>query len=218
MQKDEVITITAGQVRLEGSIIIPSDALGLVIFAHGTGSGRYSPRNRFVANELNQNKIATLLIDLLTPDEEIIDDQTRELRFNIPLLAERLLAFHKYCQQQTTTKHLKVGYFGASTGGAAALIAAAQEPDNIAAVVSRGGRPDLAENFLSKVLAPTLLIVGGNDSQVLQLNEFALNLLNNKSKLEVVLNATHLFEELGALEEVAKLATNWFSKYFTESV
>lgn len=218
MQKDEVITITAGQVRLEGSIIIPQDALGLVIFAHGTGSGRYSPRNRFVANELNQNKIATLLIDLLTPDEEIIDDQTRELRFNIPLLAERLLAFSRYCQQQTATKHLKLGYFGASTGGAAALIAAAQEPDNIAAVVSRGGRPDLAENFLSKVLAPTLLIVGGNDSQVLQLNEFAMNLLNNKSKLEIILNATHLFEELGALEQVAKLATDWFSKYFTETL
>jgi len=218
MQKDEVITITAGQVRLEGSIFIPPDALGLVIFAHGSGSGRYSPRNRFVSNELNQHKIATLLIDLLTPEEEIIDDQTRELRFNIPLLAERLLAFYRYYQTQPATKHLKIGYFGASTGGGAALLAAAQEPKNIAAVVSRGGRPDLAGNSLSQVLAPTLLIVGGDDHQVLQLNESALNLLNNKSKLEVILHATHLFEELGALEQVAKLATDWFSKHFTESV
>lgn len=218
MQSEQMINITAGQVRLEGNLITPSDALGLVIFAHGSGSGRHSLRNRYVASELNRHKIATLLIDLLTPEEEIIDDRTRELRFNIPMLAERLLTFYQYCQQQPLTKHLKIGYFGASTGGGAALIAAAQAPENVAAVVSRGGRPDLAGDFLAQVLAPTLLIIGGDDTQVLQLNKFALTLLNNASKLEIVPHATHLFEEAGALEQVAKLAGEWFSKHFTKAV
>jgi putative phosphoribosyl transferase len=218
MQSEQVINITAGKVQLEGNLTIPSDAIGIVIFAHGSGSGRHSPRNRFVASELHNHRIATLLIDLLTAEEEVIDDQTRELRFNIPMLAERLIAFSQYCKLQSATRHLKIGYFGASTGGGAALIAAAKEPSNIAAVVSRGGRPDLAGDFLPKVLAPTLLIIGGDDIQVLQLNEFAHKLLNSKSKLEIVPHASHLFEEPGALEQVAKLARDWFTKHFTETL
>ena len=178
----------------------------MVIFAHGSGSGRFSPRNRYVAEAFNQKGLATLLFDLLTAEEEVLDEQTLELRFNIPLLAERLIATTDWVIKRPEYKHFKIGYFGASTGAAAALIAAAKRPDIIQAVVSRGGRPDLAGNALSLVKAPTLLLVEGWDDVVIELNEAAEAKMNAEVNLQIIPEATHLFEEPGKLDEVIRYA------------
>jgi putative phosphoribosyl transferase len=204
------VQIHAGRAVLPGNLNIPENANALVLFAHGSGSSRHSPRNQFVARTLNDVGLATLLFDLLTQEEEAIDTQTRELRFNIHLLAERLVHATKWAKQQEETRDLRIGYFGSSTGGAAALVAAVDLPQDIGAVVSRGGRPDLAGEALPKVKAPTLLIVGGNDDVVVQLNEKARDRMRCEVKLEIVPGATHLFEEAGTLEQVAKLANDWF--------
>jgi dienelactone hydrolase len=185
----------------------------MVLFAHGSGSGRFSPRNRYVAGELRRRLLATVLIDLLTEQEEGVDALTRELRFNIPLLTERIVAATNWLHRNDQTKYLKVGYFGASTGAAAALAAAAAFGDCISAVVSRGGRPDLAEDKLPAVKAATLLIVGGNDPAVRDLNQKALAKLGGQRELVIVPGASHLFEEPGKLEEVAELAGKWFDKH-----
>ncbi len=205
------IKIKSGTAELAGFLHIPPEAKGIVLFAHGSGSTRYSPRNQFVAKFLNENNCATLLFDLLTAREEKIDNVTFELRFNIPLLAERLLGATESVFQMPETHHLRVGYFGTSTGAAAALIAAAEIGEKISAVVSRGGRPDLAGQALLRVISPTLLIVGGNDFGVIELNQQAFNMISAPKKLEIVPNATHLFQEPGTLEEVARMATLWFS-------
>ena len=202
--------IPAGRAVLSGNLTIPENAVGLVLFAHGSGSGRHSPRNQFVARTLNDGGLATLLFDLLTPEEEATDMNTREHRFNIGLLAERLVHATKWAKRQEQTRDLQLGYFGSSTGGGAALVAAAEIPENVGAVVSRGGRPDLAGDALPKVKAPTLLIVGGNDDIVIELNQMARDQMRCEVKLEIVPGATHLFEEPGALEKVAKLASDWF--------
>jgi putative phosphoribosyl transferase len=204
------VQIHAGRAVLSGNLNIPENANALVLFAHGSGSSRHSPRNQFVARTLNDLGLATLLFDLLTQEEEAIDTQTRELRFNIHLLAERLVHATKWAKQQEETRDLRIGYFGSSTGGAAALAAAVDIPQDIGAVVSRGGRPDLAGEALPKAKAPTLLIVGGNDDIVIELNEQARDRMRCEVKLEIVPGATHLFEEPGALEKVAKLASDWF--------
>ncbi len=204
------VQIQAGQAALSGNLHIPNEAAALVLFAHGSGSGRYSPRNQFVARTLNNAGLATLLFDLLTPEEESIDARTAELRFNIGLLAGRLVHATKWAKQQEQTRDLRIGYFGSSTGGGAALVAAAEVPEDVGAVVSRGGRPDLGDEALPKVQAPTLLIVGGNDDVVIELNEQARDRMRCEVKLEIVPRATHLFEEPGALEKVAKLASDWF--------
>jgi putative phosphoribosyl transferase len=184
--------------------------MALVLFAHGSGSSRHSPRNQFVARTLNRAGLGTLLFDLLTPEEEALDSYTREHRFNIGLLAERLVHATKWARQQEEARDLRIGYFGSSTGGAAALVAAAELPQDVGAVVSRGGRPDLAGDALPKVQGPTLLIVGGNDDIVIELNEMARVQMRCEVKLEIIPGATHLFEEPGALEHVAKLASDWF--------
>lgn len=207
------VNITVGRIILEGSLCVPDGASGVVLFAHGSGSSRLSPRNRFVARELRKTGLATLLFDLLTKEEEEIDVHTAQLRFNIKLLTSRLTGATDWIKQGPDTSHLRVGYFGASTGAAAALVAAAERPDVVRAVVSRGGRPDLAGEALSRVKAPTLLIVGGNDIPVIDLNREAMRQLGAEKKLEIVPGATHLFEEPGALEEVARLAADWFLKY-----
>ncbi|MCR6657844.1 MAG: alpha/beta fold hydrolase [Asticcacaulis sp.] len=207
------VVVPAGDMSLAGDLTVPEDAKGLVVFAHGSGSSRRSVRNRRVAKTLNDRGTATLLIDLLTSGEEEIDQQTRQYRFDIPLLADRLVDIAHWVVEQPALAALHLGYFGASTGGGAALIAAARQPDRIGAVVSRGGRPDLAAAFLDKVKAPVLLIVGGNDPQVLEWNEQALRGLNARSKLLVVPGATHLFEEPGCLESVANQAADWFKRY-----
>jgi dienelactone hydrolase len=204
------VQIQAGQAVLSGNLHIPDGAAALVLFAHGSGSSRHSPRNQFVAHTLNNAGLATLLFDLLTPEEESIDARTAELRFNIGLLAERLVHATKWAKQQEQTRDLRIGYFGSSTGGGAALVAAAEVPADVGAVVSRGGRPDLADKALPKVQAPTLLIVGGDDDVVVELNEQARDRMSCEVKLEIVPGATHLFEEPGALEKVAKLASDWF--------
>lgn len=204
------VRIPAGDVLLSGDLTIPADAKAVVAFAHGSGSSRHSTRNRYVAETLNGYKFATLLADLLTGEEEIIDMRTRHLRFDIPMLADRLINIAAWLQDEPQTRHLKIGWFGASTGAGAALIAAARRPENIMAVVSRGGRPDLAGDYLTEVLAPVLLIVGENDPQVLELNKSALARLNAECRLEIVPNATHLFEEPGTLEAAALLAAEWF--------
>lgn len=204
------VQIQAGHAVLSGNLTIPENASALVLFAHGSGSSRHSPRNQFVARMLNSAGLATLLFDLLTPEEETIDLHTREHRFNIGLLAERLVHATRWAKQQEQTRDLRIGYFGSSTGGGAALVAAAEIPQSIGAVVSRGGRPDLAGDALPKVQAPTLLIVGGNDDIVIELNEMARDRMRCEVKLEIVPGATHLFEEPGALEKVAKLASDWF--------
>jgi putative phosphoribosyl transferase len=204
------VRIQAGRAVLSGNLHIPEGAGALVLFAYGSGSSRQSPRNQFVARTLNEAGLATLLFDLLTQEEEAIDMQTRELRFNIHLLAERLVHVTKWAKQQAQTRNLQVGYFGSSTGGAAALVAAADAPQDVGAVVSRGGRPDLAGEALPKVQAPTLLIVGGNDDIVIELNEQARDKMCCEAKLEVIPGATHLFEEPGTLEKVAQLASDWF--------
>jgi len=205
------VEIQTGGAILFGSLIVPENTDALVLFAHGSGSSRHSPRNQFVARTLNDAGLATLLFDLLTRDEELIDMHTREHRFNIGLLAERLVHATRWAKQQKQTRDLRIGYFGSSTGAAAALVAAAEIPQDVGAVVSRGGRPDLAGDALPKVQAPTLLIVGGNDDIVIELNEMARDQMRCEVKLEIVAGATHLFEEPGALEKVAKLASDWFS-------
>jgi len=198
-----------------GDLTIPIDARGIVIFAHGSGSSRLSVRNRYVAGVLQQGNLATLLLDLLTAEEEQVDRQTRHLRFDIDLLANRLVEATAQLTDDTSAVRLPIGYFGASTGAAAALVAAAQLRESIHAVVSRGGRPDLAGAALSRVKAPTLLIVGSNDQEVIELNQQALNELPYEKKLEIVRGATHLFEEPGALEKVAILATDWFRHHLS---
>jgi dienelactone hydrolase len=209
------VYIQAGRAVLSGNLTIPENATGLVLFAHGSGSGRHSPRNQFVARTLNDGGLATLLFDLLTPDEEATDMRTGEHRFNIGLLAERLVHATRWAKQQEQTRNLRIGYFGSSTGGAAALVAAAELRQDVGAVVSRGGRPDLAGDALPRVQAPTLLIVGGNDDIVIQLNEMARDQMRCEVKLEIVPGATHLFEEPGALKKVATLASDWFSRHLT---
>jgi putative phosphoribosyl transferase len=213
---DEV-QIQAGREDLFGNLNIPEGATGLVVFAHGSGSSRHSPRNQFVARTLNNAGLATLLFDLLTQEEEAVDLRTREHRFNIGLLAERLVYATTWVRQQEETCDLRIGYFGSSTGGAAALVAAAEVPQDAGGVVSRGGRPDLAGEALPKVQAPTLLIVGGNDDIVIELNEQARDRMRCEVKLEIVPGATHLFEEPGALEHVAQLASDWFVRHLTRS-
>ena len=202
--------ISAGSVTLEGNLSLPDHAIALVLFAHGSGSSRHSPRNQFVERTLNNAGLATLLFDLLTPEEESIDARTAEFRFNLGLLAERLVHATKWAKQQEQMRDLLIGYFGSSTGGGAALVAAAEIQQDVVAVVSRGGRPDLAAGALPKVQAPTLLIVGGNDDVVIELNKQARDRMSCEVKLEIVPGATHLFEEPGALEQVAKLASDWF--------
>jgi pimeloyl-ACP methyl ester carboxylesterase len=206
------VVVPAGEVFLPGDLVVPDDAVGIVLFAHGSGSGRRSPRNRLVAETLNETRIGTLLIDLLTPEEERVDRVTGELRFDIPLLAERATAGVDWLRR--AYPDLALGLFGASTGAAAAIVTAAERQNDVAAVVSRGGRPDLAGPALPQVRAPTLLIVGGNDPVVLELNEQARKWLTTSSELVVVPGATHLFEEPGALEEVARLAARWFRRAF----
>ncbi|GIV96407.1 MAG: DeoR family transcriptional regulator [Herpetosiphonaceae bacterium] len=213
--EERLVRIDIGRITLEGNVHIPDGARGLVLFAHGSGSGRYSPRNRFVAEALNQGGLATLLIDLLTAEEEAVDMRTAHLRFDIGLLAERVVGATDWLKQQPDTSKLAIGYFGASTGAAAALVAAAERPNRVGAVVSRGGRPDLAGQALRRVKAPTLLIVGGRDVPVIGLNEDALAQLTAEKRLEIVPGATHLFEEPGALEEVARLARGWFQRHLS---
>ncbi len=207
------IRIQAGKDTLDGDITVPQGATGIVLFAHGSGSSRLNPPNRHVAQVLQAGALATLLFDLLTPGEEAIDIYTRQFRFDIDLLTKRLVATTDWLLQQPELRHLKVGYFGASTGAAAALIAATQRSEVVAAVVSRGGRPDLALPALPQVKAPTLLIVGGNDQPVIAMNERALAQLRVEAKLEIVPGAGHLFEEAGTLDAVARLARDWFQRY-----
>ena len=204
------VQIDAGRAVLSGNLTIPANTVALVLFAHGSGSSRHSPRNQVVARTLNDAGLGTLLFDLLTPNEEAVDTYTREHRFNIGLLAQRLVHATEWAKQQEETRDLRVGYFGSSTGGGAALVAAAEIPHLVGAVVSRGGRPDLAGDALPKVQAPTLLIVGGQDDIVIELNEMARDQMHCQVKLEIVPRATHLFEEPGALEKVAKQASDWF--------
>ena len=211
--RERAVSVAAGAVTLDGTLGLPPDARGVVLFAHGSGSGRHSPRNRHVARVLHEAGLATLLLDLLTLEEEAVDVRTRELRFDIGLLAGRLVGATDWLGRQSATQHLRVGYFGASTGAGAALVAAAERPEAVGAVVSRGGRPDLAGAALARVRAPTLLIVGGNDVPVIGLNEDALAQVHSETRLEIVPGATHLFEEPGALDMVARLARDWFARY-----
>jgi putative phosphoribosyl transferase len=206
------IPITSS-VTLEGNLSIPERSHGVVLFVHGSGSSRFSPRNQYVARVLQEAGFVTLLIDLLTPQEEEQDRSTGYVRFNIDLLSERVVQVTNWLTAQPGIKDLKIGYFGASTGAAAALVAAARLPLVVRVVVSRGGRPDLARSFLPRVKAPTLLIVGSRDTQVIQLNQMALLLLQVEEGLVLVEGATHLFEEAGALEQVARLAREWFERY-----
>jgi putative phosphoribosyl transferase len=211
--EERLVQVPAGAVTLEGNLTLPQDSQAVVLFAHGSGSSRHIPRNRYVARMLNEAKLATLLIDLLTPHEEVIVERTAQLRFDIDLLAERLVDTTDWLTQYPDTKHLRIGYFGASTGAAAALVAAAERPDQVHAIVSRGGRPDLAGPALPRVRAPTLLIVGGNDVQVIELNRLALAQLRSEKQLVIIPGATHLFEEPGALDKVAWLAREWFQRH-----
>jgi len=194
---------------------LPKGAEGIVLFAHGSGSSRFSPRNRYVAEVLQKAGLATLLMDLLTKEEEAVDVQTGYYRFDVELLSNRLVGATEWLKKNAETRNLFIGYFGASTGAAAALIAAARKPDYVRAVVSRGGRPDLARQYLLSVEAPTLLIVGGDDLPVIEMNREAMKHLRATKKLEIVSGASHLFEEPGALEQVARLAAEWFMKYLT---
>jgi putative phosphoribosyl transferase len=208
--REQLVHITIGTAILGGTLRLPEGSRGVILFAHGSGSGRRSPRNLRVAQFLNEARLATLLIDLLTSDEEAVDSHTAHLRFNIELLTLRLIGATDWLTQRGDTGHLAIGYFGASTGAAAALVAAAERSDLVRAVVSRGGRPDLAGPVLPLVRAPTLLIVGGNDRQVIELNRAALAELSCEKRLVIVPGATHLFEEPGALDEVAWLARDWY--------
>src|SRR5438874_3104581 len=207
------VRIPAGRAMLDGNLTLVDEKKALVLFVHGSGSSRHSPRNQFVAHTLNDAGLATLLFDLLTRDEESVDIYTREHRFDIGLLAERLVYATKWAKEQKETRDLRIGYFGSSTGGGAALVAAAELPNEVGAVVSRGGRPDLAGDALPKVEAPTLLIVGGEDRVVIDLNEQARAQMKCECKIDIVPGATHLFEEPGALEQAAKLASDWFVKH-----
>ncbi len=207
------VQVTVEEAILQGNLLIPEQAKGLVAFAHGSGSSRHSPRNQFVAQLLREAGLGTLLFDLLTPDEEAEDLITGRPRFDIGLLARRLIGATDWLQTNPRIRGLKLGYFGASTGAAAALVAASERADIVGAVVSRGGRPDMAGSYLPKVKAPTLLIVGGNDYQVIDLNRQALAVLKAEKKLEIVPGATHLFEEPGTLAKAASLARYWFTLY-----
>jgi dienelactone hydrolase len=209
-QVKQVIEISAAGVTLQADVAVPDRPVGLVVFAHGTGSGRHSPRNRYVAGELHNAGLATALVDLLTPGEESVDVATAEHRFDIDKLAVRVIAVTDWLLSHDGTKGLHVGLFGASTGAAAALVAAAERPSTVVTVVSRGGRPDLAGKFLRRVHQPSLFIVGGRDATVLKLNRDAISLVPGEARLEIVPGATHLFEEAGALEQVARLARDWF--------
>jgi len=213
MNPPSEIRIPVGDAIVQGDLVLLENAPGIVVFAHGSGSSRFSPRNQYVARYFNSQKIGTLLFDLLTPQEEEIDLATAEYRFNIDLLARRLVGVTEWLRTASVTKGFKLGYFGASTGAAAALIAAAELPEAVAAVVSRGGRPDLAGDYLARVKAPTLLLVGGWDTEVIELNRFAQSQMTNLNKLEIVPEATHLFEEPGKLEDVARLSAQWFVRY-----
>lgn len=206
---EKEIVIANDDMQLQAILAVPNNAKAIIVFAHGSGSGRLSPRNNFVAEVLQKSGLATLLIDLLSKEEE----QDRSNVFDIELLAQRLHLAKAWISKQADLKSLKIGYFGASTGAGAALMAGAQDPENIFAIVSRGGRPDLAGKFLSNVLSPTLLLVGGNDGIVITLNKNALNELHCIKALKIIPGATHLFEELGTLEQVASLASDWFSRY-----
>jgi putative phosphoribosyl transferase len=212
--KENLVYIPVQKGTLEGDLQIPPAAKGIVLFAHGSGSSRHSPRNRFVAELLQKDGLATLLIDLLTKEEGEADEFTAALRFDIDLLTSRLSSVTKWLQNSKEGKQLPIGYFGASTGAAAALCAAAEIKEGIAAVVSRGGRPDLAKSALERVKAPTLLIVGGHDGPVIGMNEEAFAQLHCEKKMVIIPGATHLFEEPGALEEVARLALEWFLIHF----
>jgi putative phosphoribosyl transferase len=208
------VAIRLDSIQLEGYLSVPTAATGIVLFAHGSGSSRHSRRNRYVADVLNEAGLATLLIDLFSSDEQEVDLQTSQLRFDIPFLADRLVVVAQWLREQPQAAGLRIGCFGASTGAGAALVAAAELPKLIHAVVSRGGRPDLAGSALEHVRAPTLAIVGGQDRQVLELNRHALARMHCVHQLHVIPSAGHLFEEPGALEEVAKLAQAWFREEF----
>ena len=212
MKSSENVTIRSGRIRLEGFLTIPESPLGVVLFAHGSGSGRFSPRNNFVARQLQESSLATLLIDLLDPAES----EDRQKVFDIDLLADRLLLAKAWLAHDPRTIDSRIGYFGASTGAGAALQAAARDPDLITAVVSRGGRPDLAQPYLSRVTAPTLLIVGGDDKPVIEMNREAYALLHCEKEIVIVPGATHLFEEPGTLEQVATHACAWFQRHFAQ--
>lgn len=209
------VRIPADGVVLSGTLTLPEHARGVVVFAHGSGSSRFSPRNRAVARTLNEDGLATLLFDLLTRDEEAVDELTGHLRFDIPFLAERLEQAAEWLRKEPVVHDLPIGYFGSSTGGGAALVAAAADPEHVSAVVSRGGRPDLAGSALHDVRAPTLLIVGGEDDVVIELNHQAMKRMRCDVKLDLVPGATHLFEEPGTLERVAQLASDWFVHHFS---
>jgi dienelactone hydrolase len=212
-ENTRTVRISLGRSTLDGDLRVPAGAQGVVLFAHGSGSSRHSPRNRYVAGVLNDGGLATLLMDLLTPEEEAADARSGHLRFDIRLLADRLGVATEWLAQEPTTRDLRLGYFGSSTGGGAALVAAADRPEAIGAVVSRGGRPDLAGPALARVKAPTLLIVGGNDVPVIAMNREALAQLSAEKELAIIPGATHLFEEPGTLEEVARMARDWFIRH-----
>ena len=209
---EQAVQITTGKLTLEGILGLPAESYGVIVFAHGSGSGRFSPRNKFVARHLQQLNFATLLLDLLLPDEA----NNRRKVFDIELLADRLLLAKAWLEQEKHTKELRIGYFGASTGAGAALQAAAREPSNLNAIVSRGGRPDLAEPYLASVMAPTLLLVGGCDEPVIEMNQAAYKVLTCVKKMIVVPGATHLFEEPGTLEQVGAHASSWFLQHLTK--
>jgi putative phosphoribosyl transferase len=211
--QEQSVTVPVDNVRLAGDLSVPADARGLVVFAHGSGSSRFSPRNRAVADVLVEARLATLLMDLLTPEEEAEDLRTARLRFDVQLLGDRVIGTIDWLASDPDAAELPFGCFGASTGAAAALIAAAERPERLAAVVSRGGRPDLAADALPRVTAPTLLIVGGRDTEVIHLNRLAQERLGGEAQLVIVPGATHLFEEPGALEKVAALARDWFLQH-----
>ncbi|MGI6208590.1 MAG: dienelactone hydrolase family protein [Anaerolineae bacterium] len=213
-----VIRLEVGSVTLEGELEVPEGAEGVVLFAHGSGSGRHSPRNQQVARELRAGGLATLLMDLLTREEEAVDMRTHHLRFDIELLSERLVGATDWLKANPETSGLNIGYFGASTGAAAALVAATRRPDDVRAIVSRGGRPDLAKDYLPDVKAPTLFVVGGNDLLVINFNQAAMARMTAERRLEIVPGASHLFEEPGALQEVARLAREWFLRYLTSGI
>jgi len=216
-KRDTKVRIYIDGIYLEGIISIPEGARGIVVFVHGSGSSRHSPRNQYVAKELQKGGLGTLLFDLLTVEEERVDMLTRHLRFDIDLLSKRLIDTTNWILHDPDTEKLNIGYFGASTGAAAALIAAKEHSETVKAVVSRGGRPDLAESALMYVKAPTLFIVGGEDTQVIDLNRWALDrMVMPEKELKIVPGATHLFEEPGTLEEVARLAGKWFKRYLSE--
>ena len=210
---EQTVTVPVGTVSLEGTLGVPDDAQGIVLFAHGSGSSRFSPRNRHVARVFRDAGLGTLLLDLLSPAEEEVDEITRHHRFDIRMLADRLVAAVEWLGVQSRTRKLPVGLFGASTGGGAALVAAAHIPARVQAVVSRGGRPDLAADALPQVTAPTLLIVGERDEPVIEMNESARKQMRSYVRLTIVPGATHLFEEPGTLEEVARLARDWFREH-----